>query len=67
MTAKAKQEDALSILMVAKWEESGQKLEKLAAEFPDGKFEHRPVEGLRTFGEGGSGIWCSGTSMSRIP
>jgi hypothetical protein len=51
MTAKTKKEDALAVLLIAKWEEIGQKVEKLAGEFPANKFEHRPVKGARTCGE----------------
>jgi len=51
MTPKAKQEDALLTVFVTRWEEIGGKLAKLANEFPEKKFEDRPVESVRTFGE----------------
>lgn len=50
MTAKPKQDDALSTLLIARWEEIGGKLLKLAAEFPEKQFEHQPVENARTIG-----------------
>ena len=51
MTPKAKQDDTLLTLFVNRWEEIGRKVTKLADEFSEKKFEHRPVEGVRTFGE----------------
>lgn len=51
MMAKPKQEDALSILLVAKWEEIANKLATLAGEFPEEKFESRPVDDVRTCGD----------------
>jgi len=51
MTPKAKQEDTLLTLFVTRWEEIGSKLTKLADEFPEKKFEQRPLESVRTFGE----------------
>ena len=50
MTARP-QEETLSILLIGRWEGIGHKLAELAGEFPEEKFDYRPVEGVRTFGE----------------
>src|SRR5260370_34650922 len=51
MTAGPKKEEMLSILLIGRWEGIGHKLAELAGDFPEEKFEYRPVEGVRTFGE----------------
>src|SRR5260370_39056378 len=51
MTAGPKKEEMLSILLIGRWEGIGHQLAELAGEFPEEKFEYRPVEGVRTFGE----------------
>jgi uncharacterized damage-inducible protein DinB len=50
LTAKTAQE-TLSTKLIGRWEQTGRKLATLAAEFPEEKYESRPVEGVRTFGE----------------
>src|SRR5260370_41648588 len=51
MTAGPKKEEMLSILLFGRWEGIGHKLAEVAGEFPEEKFEYRPVEGVRTFGD----------------
>ncbi len=51
MATKAIQPDLLSTKLIGRWEQVGQKLATLAAEFPEDKFEFRPVDGVRTFGD----------------
>lgn len=51
MTASPKQEQAVSSLLIARWEEIHRKIATLAREFPEEKFESRPADPLRTFGE----------------
>jgi uncharacterized damage-inducible protein DinB len=51
MTAKAEQENALTTLLVERWEQVSRKIADLAEEFPAEKFESQPVAGLRTCGE----------------
>jgi hypothetical protein len=36
--------------LINRWEQLGAKLEGLAREYPEGKYETAPVEGVRTFG-----------------
>jgi len=50
MTARP-QEEMLSKLLIGRWDGIGHKLGELAGEIPEEKFEYRPVEGVRTFGE----------------
>ncbi len=51
MMAKSQQEGAPVTLFVNRWEQASRKIEQLAEEFPAGKFEWRPREGVRTCGE----------------
>jgi uncharacterized damage-inducible protein DinB len=38
-------------VLAARWAELGDKLVTLAAEFPAGRYEERPAEGVRSFGD----------------
>jgi uncharacterized damage-inducible protein DinB len=38
-------------VFVAGWTEVGEKLVKMAEEFPEDKFEYKPADGVRTFGD----------------
>jgi uncharacterized damage-inducible protein DinB len=51
VTAKTQKEDALTTLLVERWEQVSRKVAELAEEFPEAKFESQPVAGLRTCGE----------------
>lgn len=51
MATKAIQPDLVSSKLIGRWEQVGQELAALAAELPENKFEFRPVEGVRTFGD----------------
>jgi uncharacterized damage-inducible protein DinB len=50
MPVKVRQEEAMRTLLVERWEQVSRKLELLAGEIPGGKFEWRPVAGVRTCG-----------------
>jgi uncharacterized damage-inducible protein DinB len=50
MTAKTTERQAVSNLLISRWEQLGAKLEGLAREYPEEKYEKAPVEGVRTFG-----------------
>lgn len=51
MTAKMAPNEALSTMLISRWEQIGGKLAALADEFPAGKYESAPAEGVRTFGD----------------
>jgi uncharacterized damage-inducible protein DinB len=51
MTASPTKEQALSSLLIARWEEIDSKIATLAREFPEKKLESRPAEDIRSFGE----------------
>ena len=51
MTAKSTQKETLSTMLIGQWENIGRKIATLAEEFPEEKFEYRPLESVRTFGE----------------
>lgn len=38
-------------LLLASWNDIGEKVVKLAEEFPEDKFDYKPVESVRTFGD----------------
>ena len=41
----------MSTLLIRRWEEVGRKLDAIAQEFPESRYESSPVEGTRTFGD----------------
>ena len=51
MTAKSTQKETLSTMLIGRWEQIGHKVAALAEEFPEEKFEYRPLESVRTFGD----------------
>ena len=51
MTAKTAQTETVSTMMIGQWEQVGRKLAALAENFPEDKYESKPVDGVRTFGE----------------
>lgn len=51
MATKAIQADTVSDRLIGRWEQVGQKVVNLANEVPEGKFDYRPAEGVRTFAE----------------
>ncbi len=51
MTASPTQEQAVSSLLIARWEEIHRKIANLAREMPEKKLESRPGADVRTFGE----------------
>jgi len=52
MTTKTSSEkEAVSIMLIGRWEQAGAKLLALATEFPEEKYETAPVPGVRTFGD----------------
>ena len=51
MTAPTKEEDAVTAMLVARWEATGAKIATLAEAFPEAKFEWRPVDGVRSFSD----------------
>jgi hypothetical protein len=38
-------------VLLANWNEIGEKVVKLAEEFPEGKYDYKPVDGVRTFAD----------------
>jgi uncharacterized damage-inducible protein DinB len=51
MTAKTAQVETLGTKLIGRWEQAAAKLETLARELPAEKWETRPVESIRTFGD----------------
>ena len=51
MTAKTTEKQAVSNMLLERWEQAGAKLAALAQEFPEEKYESAPVAGIRTFGD----------------
>jgi len=51
MGTKVVQQELVSAKLIGRWEQVGQKLAALAEEIPEGKFDYRPVDGIRTFAE----------------
>jgi hypothetical protein len=51
MTAKTTEKQAVSTMLIERWEQIGAKLASLAQEFPEEKYETAPVVGVRTFGD----------------
>ena len=45
------QEEALAGVLVSRWQQASDKLEQLAAELPQEKYDWRPRPGIRTCGE----------------
>ena len=43
--------DTVRDVFLAGWNEVGEKLVKMAEEFPEDKFEYKPADGVRTFGD----------------
>jgi uncharacterized damage-inducible protein DinB len=48
MATKAIQPETLSERLVGRWESVGQKIASLAEEFPESKFDYRPIDGVRS-------------------
>jgi uncharacterized damage-inducible protein DinB len=48
--AQPKAENNRDVLL-AGWTDIGEKVVKMAEEFPDNKYDYKPAEGVRTFGE----------------
>lgn len=51
MTAKTDERQALSTLLIGRWELTAAKLADLAREFPEDQYDAAPAEGVRTFGD----------------
>lgn len=51
MATETVQPDRVTDKLIGRWEPVGQKLVNLAEEVPEGKFDYRPVESVRTFAE----------------
>jgi uncharacterized damage-inducible protein DinB len=51
MTAKPDKRDAVSKMLMERWDQIGAKVISLAREFPEEKYETTPVPGARTFGD----------------
>jgi hypothetical protein len=51
MTAKTDERQALSTLLISRWELTAAKLADLAREFPEDQYETAPAPGTRTFAE----------------
>lgn len=51
MNARAIVQEDMSTQLIGHWEQVCQKLEALAQEFPAQKFDHKPVDGVRSVAE----------------
>ena len=51
MATKAAQQETVSAKLIEQWEQVGGKLAALAEEFPEKKYDCRPVEGVRTLAD----------------
>jgi uncharacterized damage-inducible protein DinB len=51
MTAKVQPEEALTSLLITRWEQGSRKVTDLAEAFPAKELESRPLSAVRTFGE----------------
>lgn len=51
MSTKAAQREIVSAKLIERWEQVGGKLSALAEEFPSQKYDYRPADGVRTFGD----------------
>jgi len=51
VNARALAQEEMSTQLIGHWEQVCQKLEALAQEFPAGKFDDRPVDGVRSVAE----------------
>ena len=51
MASKTVQVDAFSEKLIQRWEQSGQKLETLGEAFPESKYDEKPGNQLKCFGE----------------
>lgn len=50
MNAKAAQEHQFSVMLTKQWEQINDKIDTLAEQFPEEKYEFSPADGTRTFG-----------------
>lgn len=51
MSTKATQQDTVSTKLIAHWKQICEKITALADEMPDGQFNYKPTESVRTFEE----------------
>ena len=51
MATEAIQQETVSIKLIGRWEQVGQKLAVLAEEVPENKFDYKVVDGVRTFAD----------------
>jgi DinB superfamily len=51
MSTKVVPERGISVTLIGRWEQFGQKLTALAEGVPENKFDYRPVDGVRTFAD----------------
>jgi len=51
MTARTDERQALSTLLIGRWQLTAAKLADLAREFPEDQYDAAPPEGVRTFGD----------------
>jgi uncharacterized damage-inducible protein DinB len=51
MTAKTTEKQAVSNMLIGRWEQTGAKLASLAETFPEEQYELSPVAGVRTFAD----------------
>jgi uncharacterized damage-inducible protein DinB len=51
MSTKAIHEDTIATKLLARWDQVAKKLVALAREIPEGKFDSRPAQGMRTADE----------------
>jgi uncharacterized damage-inducible protein DinB len=51
MTKQTTEKQAVSTMLIERWEQTGAKLASLAQEYPEEKYENAPVAGVRTFGD----------------
>ena len=51
MATKAAEQETVAAKLVERWQKSNQKLAVLAEEFPEKKYEYKPVDGVRTLAD----------------
>lgn len=51
MAAKAQQSEVVSTTLIQRWQEVGKKIAAIAEEFPEEKYEFRPLEEVRSISE----------------
>jgi uncharacterized damage-inducible protein DinB len=51
VTTKAAQQELVSAKLIERWEQAGRKLAALAEEFPEKKYDYKPIDDVRGFAD----------------